>query len=138
MDRIHYTYNTRAFKEGDKVIINTTSSVLPSGTEVTITEVEPDQYDGDLIYYVSTGPRGDWVEAGHVKAATSATSTTSATEGQYLVYSNASSKAPSRWYFTHKQAKYVARKMTVEHGETFYVLRATEKYVPGTVVKEIL
>lgn len=53
-------------------------------------------------------------------------------KGEFIIWSPDANKAPTKRYFTYKQARYVARKMSVEHTATFYVLRAECKYVSET------
>ena len=59
--------------------------------------------------------------------------------GTYIVWSPTSSKAPTRTYPTHKQARRVARSMAEQHKSEFFVMEALNKYsAVTTVTKETL
>ena len=123
------------YKVGDTIYITKDAEVNASafapGTRTVVVEADEHAYcvqseDGttDWLYYSDID--FERTESGDAENA------------QYLVYSPDSLKAPSKWYFTHSQARFVARKMAAEHRGTFYVLKATEKYSVGEVTKEVL
>ena len=52
----------------------------------------------------------------------------------YIVWSPSSSRAPTKTFPTSSQARAVARKMSEEHVEDFYVCKLETKYTPVSVV----
>lgn len=53
--------------------------------------------------------------------------------GEFIVWSPDSEKPPKKRYYTYHQARYVARKMSGDTGDTFYVMRAECKYTTKSV-----
>lgn len=114
---------------------------MEAGELVRVIFTEPKEYVGDVRYKVESidipSRCTEWCDI-TCDIDWSTINGDEPENAQYLVYCPDTDKVPTKWYFSHKQAKYVARDMVKTHGMAFYVLRATERYTVGAVVKEEL
>lgn len=123
------------FKKGDEVEIATGTLLMEAGSIAKVLKVDK----LDDTYHVEVTHLDNYVNRMWIRMTTLEEVAIDPNDGTFIVWGPSSNVAPTKIFYSHKQARKVARRMAEEHNQHFYVMKATHVYeVETRTVSEVI